>query len=211
MDPPPDGRRAQGMSVRRARAGGRVVVTTVFGVLANRRSVPRFHGLNDTPPTPSNATTGLHQGGGHEDRGGAAHALPDRRREDGLQGPSSLFDRVRVPTPVTGSIRRGLGSWKRDRRHRRRSVAHPHRPTPTPAHHTQTRTTAQGEEQYNWTAHRSRGYGVGSLNQAHGEPDKYWKQPGHPLNKEPTKAGRFEVGVWMGGGSGCGCGCGWMG
>jgi hypothetical protein len=50
----------------------------------------------------------------------------------------------------------------------------------------------QGEEQYNWTSHRQRGYGVGSLNQGPNEPDKYWKQPGHPLNKE-TKGGRFEV------------------
>lgn len=58
----------------------------------------------------------------------------------------------------------------------------------------------QGEEQYNWTSHRQRGYGVGSLNQGPNDPDKYWKQPGHPLNKE-TKGGRFEVG-------GCGIG-GW--
>ena len=44
------------------------------------------------------------------------------------------------------------------------------------------------EGQHNWTAHRSRGYGVGSLNQKHGEPDMYWKQPGHPLHAEVRKA-----------------------
>lgn len=45
---------------------------------------------------------------------------------------------------------------------------------------------------------------MGSLNQAPGEPDKYWKQPGHPLHKE-TKGGRFEVG-----GVEAGCGFGFV-
>lgn len=59
-----------------------------------------------------------------------------------------------------------------------------------PSHHHDT----QGEDQHNWTAHRQRGYGVGSLNQQAGEPDKYWKQPGHPLNNDKeTKGGRFGV------------------
>ncbi len=52
------------------------------------------------------------------------------------------------------------------------------------------------EEQLNWTAHRSRGYGVGSLNQKGGEPDKFWVQPGHALAEKgmaKAKGGRFEV------------------
>jgi hypothetical protein len=52
------------------------------------------------------------------------------------------------------------------------------------------------EEQLNWTAHRSRGYGVGSLNQKGGEADKYWVQPGHALAEKGMakgKGGRFEV------------------
>eukprot|EP00624_Nannochloropsis_granulata_P002421 evm.model.NODE_2213_length_7292_cov_34.032776.3 len=51
------------------------------------------------------------------------------------------------------------------------------------------------EEQLNWTAHRSRGYGVGSLNQKGGEPDKFWVQPGHALAEKgmaKAKGGRFE-------------------
>ena len=77
----------------------------------------------------------------------------------------------------------------------------PHPPTESPTH--PPTHVRQMEEQLNWTAHRSRGYGVGSLNQEHGEPDKYWKQPGHPLEaKGKGKGGRFEVrwvGGWVGG------------
>ena len=52
----------------------------------------------------------------------------------------------------------------------------------------------QGEDQHNWTAHRQRGYKIGSLNQGPDEPDKYWKQPGHPLHPASKgKGGRFEV------------------
>ena len=57
-------------------------------------------------------------------------------------------------------------------------------------------TDYQMEGQLNWTAHRSRGYGVGSLHQKAGEPDKFWVQPGHPLaakKQEKGKGGRFEV------------------
>ncbi|EWM22343.1 nadh dehydrogenase ubiquinone 1 alpha subcomplex subunit 12 [Nannochloropsis gaditana] len=56
-------------------------------------------------------------------------------------------------------------------------------------------TDYQMEGQLNWTAHRSRGYGVGSLHQKAGEPDKFWVQPGHPLaakKQEKGKGGRFE-------------------
>jgi hypothetical protein len=51
----------------------------------------------------------------------------------------------------------------------------------------------QGEAQYNWTAHRARGYKVGSLHQGPDEPDKYWTQPGHPLNPRTNEGGRFKV------------------
>jgi len=58
------------------------------------------------------------------------------------------------------------------------------------------KTEYQMEEQLNWTAHRSRGYGVGSLKQKSGEPDRFWVQPGHALAEKgmsKAKGGRFEV------------------
>ena len=63
------------------------------------------------------------------------------------------------------------------------------------------KTEYEMEGQLNWSAHRSRGYGVGSLNQKGGEPDKYWVQPGHALAEKGMakgKGGRFEV-RWEGG------------
>ncbi|GAB5036121.1 nadh dehydrogenase ubiquinone 1 alpha subcomplex subunit 12 [Nannochloropsis oceanica] len=57
------------------------------------------------------------------------------------------------------------------------------------------KTEYQMEEQLNWTAHRSRGYGVGSLKQKSGEPDRFWVQPGHALAEKgmsKAKGGRFE-------------------
>lgn len=34
---------------------------------------------------------------------------------------------------------------------------------------------------------------IGSLLQGPNEPDKYWTQPGHPLNPDTNKGGRFKV------------------
>ena len=34
---------------------------------------------------------------------------------------------------------------------------------------------------------------MGSLNQGPNEPDKFWKQPGHPMSAKEGKGGRFEV------------------
>lgn len=44
--------------------------------------------------------------------------------------------------------------------------------------------------QYNVSQYRQRGYNVGSLMTEPGEPDAYYKQPGHPLSADVQK-GRF--------------------
>ena len=38
---------------------------------------------------------------------------------------------------------------------------------------------------------RQRGYKVGSLKTGIEEPDRYYKQPGHPLSDKADKGGRF--------------------
>lgn len=50
------------------------------------------------------------------------------------------------------------------------------------------------EEMYNLSQYRQRGYNVGSLMSGAKEPDKYYKQPGHPLSKDTDVAegGRFR-------------------
>lgn len=40
--------------------------------------------------------------------------------------------------------------------------------------------------------YRSRGYKVGSLMTGPDEPDRYYKQPGHPLSPAADKGGRFQ-------------------
>ena len=40
---------------------------------------------------------------------------------------------------------------------------------------------------------RQRGYRVGSLKTGIDEPDKYYKQPGHPLSDAVDQGGRFDV------------------
>lgn len=46
--------------------------------------------------------------------------------------------------------------------------------------------------QYNISQYRARGYKVGSLMTEAGEPDQYYKQPGHPLAPDADKGGRFQ-------------------
>lgn len=53
--------------------------------------------------------------------------------------------------------------------------------------------TVVNEELYNLSQYRARGYNVGSLMSKAGEPDKYYKQPGHPLSEVTDKGGRFKV------------------
>ncbi|CAM9189547.1 unnamed protein product, partial [Ectocarpus fasciculatus] len=52
--------------------------------------------------------------------------------------------------------------------------------------------TVVNEELYNLSQYRARGYNVGSLMSKAGEPDKYYKQPGHPLSEVTDKGGRFK-------------------
>eukprot|EP00595_Chromulina_sp_UTEXLB2642_P000034 CAMPEP_0196761828 /NCGR_PEP_ID=MMETSP1095-20130614/1123_1 /TAXON_ID=96789 ORGANISM="Chromulina nebulosa, Strain UTEXLB2642" /NCGR_SAMPLE_ID=MMETSP1095 /ASSEMBLY_ACC=CAM_ASM_000446 /LENGTH=157 /DNA_ID=CAMNT_0042111823 /DNA_START=105 /DNA_END=578 /DNA_ORIENTATION=+ len=47
-------------------------------------------------------------------------------------------------------------------------------------------------EQVNLTTYRSRGYKVGSLKTGPDEPDRYYKQPGHPLHPLVEKGGRYK-------------------
>jgi hypothetical protein len=45
-------------------------------------------------------------------------------------------------------------------------------------------------EQHNLSQYRHRGYNVGSLMTEAGEPEPYYKQPGHPLSQ--NEDGRFQ-------------------
>eukprot|EP00611_Tribonema_gayanum_P028935 TRINITY_DN7599_c0_g1_i1.p1 TRINITY_DN7599_c0_g1~~TRINITY_DN7599_c0_g1_i1.p1 ORF type:complete len:222 (-),score=51.26 TRINITY_DN7599_c0_g1_i1:130-708(-) len=45
----------------------------------------------------------------------------------------------------------------------------------------------------NLSGFRPRGYGVGNLFQEWGEPELYYKQPGHPANPISDKGGRFNT------------------
>ena len=47
-------------------------------------------------------------------------------------------------------------------------------------------------EQIDLTQYRSRGYKVGSLMTGPDEPDRFYKQPGHPLSPAADKGGRFQ-------------------
>ena len=51
-------------------------------------------------------------------------------------------------------------------------------------------TSGEDSEQVNQTQLRQRGYKVGSLKTGPDEPDRYYKQPGHPLSGKP---GRFPI------------------
>jgi hypothetical protein len=46
--------------------------------------------------------------------------------------------------------------------------------------------------QVNLSQYRSRGWKVGSLMTKPDEPDRYYKQPGHPLSPDADKGGRFQ-------------------
>ncbi|CAM9661620.1 unnamed protein product [Chrysoparadoxa australica] len=49
------------------------------------------------------------------------------------------------------------------------------------------------DQERNLTGYRPRGYGVGNLYQQWGEPERYYKQPGHPHHHlaKQGKGGRF--------------------
>lgn len=47
-------------------------------------------------------------------------------------------------------------------------------------------------EQHNLSQYRHRGYNVGSLMTEAGEPEPYYKQPGHPLSPKVNEGGRFQ-------------------
>jgi hypothetical protein len=47
--------------------------------------------------------------------------------------------------------------------------------------------------QHNVSQYRQRGYNVGSLMTEANEPDRYYKQPGHPLSPQADQGGRFDV------------------
>lgn len=47
-------------------------------------------------------------------------------------------------------------------------------------------------EQHNLSQYRHRGYNIGSLMTEAGEPEPYYKQPGHPLSPKADEGGRFQ-------------------